>query len=170
VVVAEAEPVPRSHTDAFDIARFGDMVSLVVDDEGHELVLITDGVGEIQLDVRGGSLVAGPVRLRYQVEGLRQIDAKLRTLGRLSALCRLGRFPKSLFAQDRAASKWASALQAYDGMLTGASQREIAAVLFGERMVLEEWNGRSDFLRLRVQRLLSYARRMVDGGYRSLLT
>jgi len=169
VVVAEAEPVPLAHADAIDIARFGDKVAVVLDDQGHELALISDGVGEIQLDIRGGSLAAGPVRLRYQVEGLKHLDAKLRTLERLSAFCRLGRYPKSLFAPETAAPKWANALQAYDGMTAGASQREIAAVLFGERMVREEWNGRSDFLRLRVQRLLNYARKMVDGGYRSLL-
>ncbi len=132
--------------------------------------MITDGVGEIQLDVRGGTLAAGPVRLKYQVEGLQHVDAKLRTLGRLSALCRLGRFPKSLFAPEISAPKWANALQAYDGMVAGASQREIAIALFGQRLVQEEWNGRSDFLRLRVQRLLSYARKMVDGGYRLLLS
>lgn len=169
VVVAEAEPVPSSHADAFDIARFGDRAVLITDGHGRELVLLTDGVGEIQLDVRGGTLAAGPVRLRYRVEGLAHVDAKLRTLTRLSALCRLGRFPKSLFPPETAAAKWANALQAFDGMTAGASQREIAAVLFGERLVREEWNGRSDFLRLRVQRLLAYARRMVDGGYRSLL-
>ncbi len=62
---------------------------------------------------------------RYHVEGLTHIDAKLRTLMRLSALCRLGRFPKSLFPQETAAAKWANALQAFDGMTAGASQREI---------------------------------------------
>jgi hypothetical protein len=60
-------------------------------------------------------------------------------------------------------------LQAYDGLAAGASQREIAVVLFGETRVREEWKGRSDFLRLRVQRLINVGRDMVDGGYKRLL-
>jgi hypothetical protein len=54
-------------------------------------------------------------------------------------------------------------------MVAGASHREIAAVIFSPKLVADEWNGRSDFLRLRVQRLLRYGRDMVAGGYRKLL-
>lgn len=169
VVVVQAEPVPRSNVDAFDIARFEKLADLAMDENGNELLVLSDGVREIQLDVRGGTLTNGPVRLRYQVEGFQSVDAKLLTLSRLSALHRLGRFPKSLFPPQPTAPKWARALQAYDGLEAGASQRDIATVIYGEALVREEWNGRSDFLRLRVQRMLSFARRMVDDGYRSIL-
>ena len=140
-----------------------------MDAHGHEILLLADAAGQIQLEIGVGTLGEGPVRLSYQLEGFESLDAKLVTLMRLSAFRRLGRFPKSLFQPETAASKWIKALQAYDGMAAGASHREIASVLFGERLVQEEWNGRSAFLRLRVQRLLHYARKMVDGGYKHLL-
>jgi hypothetical protein len=61
------------------------------------------------------------------------------------------------------------ALQAYDAVGAGASHREIAAALFGERVVKEDWCSRSDYLRLRVQRLVRTADNLVNGGYRDLL-
>ena len=169
VIIVEAEPVPPSDVDAFDIANFPKRADLVMDAHGRELLLLTDNAGQIQLEIADGTVGEGPVRLHYQLNGFHSIDAKLRTLVRLSAFQRLGRFPKSLFPPETAASKWVKALQAYDGMAAGASHREIASVLFGERLVQEEWNGRSDFLRLRVQRLLHYGRKMVNGGYKHLL-
>jgi len=50
----------------------------------------------------------------------------------------------------------------------GASQRDIAVALFGERRVAAEWSRGSDCLRLRVQRLIREGRRMVQDGYRDL--
>jgi len=50
-----------------------------------------------------------------------------------------------------------------------ASHRDIAAALFGEKVVREDWSGRSDYLRLRVQRLIRTADKLVKGGYRDLL-
>jgi len=61
------------------------------------------------------------------------------------------------------------ALQAHDAVQAGASHREIAAALFGEKVVKEDWFGRSDYLRLRVQRLVRTADKLVYGGYRDLL-
>jgi len=169
VVVAEAEPISPTHIDAFDIARFADKADLVMDGHGHEALLLDDGEHQIQLDIRRGTLGKGPVRLRYVVEGNQQVDAKLRTLTRLRAFQRLGRFPKALFPIETGAAKWALALQAFDGAASGASHREIAVALYSERRVAEEWNGASDFLRMRVRRLLTFARRMVDGEYTKLL-
>lgn len=132
-------------------------------------MLIAEGSRQIQLDVRSGTLLSGPIRLHFQLTGFRRLDAQTTTLVRLGALHRLGRLPTSLFPAEAAASKWARALQAYDGMMAGASQRDIARILFSEKLVQEEWSGRSDFLRLRVQRMLAYGRRMVGGGWRTLL-
>jgi hypothetical protein len=169
VVIVDAEPIPPTHVDAFDIARFAAKADVITDTSGREVVLLADGGHNIQLEVRSGTVASGPARLRYDLAGFGHLDAKVRTLIRLNALRRLGRFPNSLFPPEPGAKKWAKALQAYDGMVAGASQREIATVIFSARLVEEEWGGRSDFLRLRVQRLLGYARNMVAGGYRKLL-
>jgi hypothetical protein len=59
-------------------------------------------------------------------------------------------------------------LQAYDGRLAGASQREIAKVIFKMPAISrDEWQSASQ--RFAVMALLRNARRMVDGGYLTLL-
>jgi len=141
-----------------------------MDSKGTEMLLLDDGAHQIQLNVTRGTLSDGPVRLHYHTAGFSLLDSKLRTLARLHAFQRLGRFPRTLFALEPAALKWARALQAWDGAAAGASQREIASVLFGEKAVREEWGGRSEFLKSRTQRLIKYGKEMVDGGYRKLLT
>lgn len=168
-ITVEAEPVPASHKDAFDITQFEGMANLVVDDHGAEMLLLADGPRQIQLEVGAGTLSQGPVRLHYGLAGFDNLPAKAQTIIRLDSFRRLHRFPKSLFPPERAAGKWLKALRAYDGAAAGASQREIASAVFGEAIVREQWNGRSDYLRARVQRLIQFARRMVDGGYRQLL-
>jgi len=166
VLTVTAEPISASHPDAFDVGQFADMVDIVRDKRGREMCLLSGGPRQIQLEVGEGTLTKGPVRLRFDLGGLSNIDAKLRTVTRLVSLRKLGRFTHDLFPRAPGAAKWIKAVQAYDGMAAGASQRDIAEVLFGTDLVREEWNGRSEFLRLRVQRLLNHARRMVDGGYR----
>jgi hypothetical protein len=169
VVRVQAEQVSRSSVGAFDLSQLLDKIDLLSDPLGHEWLVISDAAGQVQLEVTEGSLLRGPVTLHFEVKGFRQLSAKLRTLARLEALHRIGRFPSSLFPKETGAGKWVRALQAWDGMEAGASQREIAVALFGEAFVRDEWNGRSDFLRARIQRILQFGRSMVDGGYRKIL-
>lgn len=60
------------------------------------------------------------------------------------------------------------ALQALDGTLAGASQREVAEVLFGRSTVAERWSEDSD-LRAQVRRLIRRGQTLMRGGYRRLL-
>src|SRR3546814_11428482 len=80
----------------------------------------------------------------------------LRRCGHLSG-------PRSLSAAR--ASRWAAVLRAWDAHCAGASQRDIAYLLWGRSRVLEDWNGRSDYLRMRVYRMIHSARRLVDGEW-----
>lgn len=155
--------------DAFDIRRFERWATILRHDGGQELLLLSDGEHHLQLEVIAGSLLAGPVCLRYEISGFQHVEAKTLTLRRLLLLHRLGRFPHGLYPPERRARRWAMALQAYDGVMAGASHRDIAMVLFGARIVRDDWYGRSEYLRLRVQRLLHVAHVMVEGGYRDLL-
>lgn len=54
-------------------------------------------------------------------------------------------------------------------MAAGAPQRELAEGLFGPPLTGRDWRGPSDYLRLRVQRLIRDAVHMRDGGYPGLL-
>lgn len=59
-------------------------------------------------------------------------------------------------------------LQALDGHHAGASERDIAIAIFGERIVKEKWHSDSE-LRARVRYLIRRSRAMMNGGYRRLL-
>jgi hypothetical protein len=61
------------------------------------------------------------------------------------------------------------ALQALDGVQAGASQREVASVLFGEEVVAARWGTDSE-LRAQVRHLFRRARAYMRGGYRRLVT
>lgn len=169
VLAAETLPVRRGDGDTFDLHRFDSLATILRCPDGHEHLLLSDGVHHLQMEMTAGSLLDGPVRLRYELSGFKQIETKTLTLRRLMLLCRLGRFPRGLYAPERRARRWAMALQAYDAVQVGASHREIAVALFGEKTVREDWCGRSEYLRLRVQRLIHTADKLVNGGYRDIL-
>ena len=59
-------------------------------------------------------------------------------------------------------------LQALDGHLAAASERDIAIALFGERTVRENWHSDSE-LRAKVRYLIRRGRILMSGGYRRLL-
>nr|WP_246375956.1 DUF2285 domain-containing protein [Gluconacetobacter takamatsuzukensis] len=59
------------------------------------------------------------------------------------------------------------ALRALDGLDAGATQREIAGVLFGQKVSARDWL--SHDLHFRMKRLVSFARGLTEGGYRRLL-
>lgn len=166
VLAVEARPVAADHPDAFDVRRFSSLATVLCCSK-QEHVLFGDGLRHLQLTVIAGSVLDGPVCLHYPLSGLRLVEAKVLTLQRLLGLCRLDRLPLGLYPPERRAGRWAMMLRAFDGAAAGASQRDIAAVLYGERAVREDWQ--AGFLRTRVQRLLSGARGLVRGGYRKLL-
>ncbi|WP_170958850.1 DUF2285 domain-containing protein [Magnetospirillum sp. 15-1] len=169
MLTVTAEPVSPGTGDAFDIHDFPALTTVLRMANGGEHLLFSDGIRHLQLHLTTGSVLEGPVRFHYALRGFHQAEPGLVTLRRLCQLWRLGRLPRQLYAAEPVAERWLLALRAHDGMAAGASRREIAAALFGERAVREDWAGRSDYLRLRVQRLLRIASRLVSGGYRDIL-
>jgi hypothetical protein len=145
------------------------MATIVRAPDGCEHVALSDGYRRIRIDVAHGTLLAGAVHLDYLLNGLAGVDAKLLTLRRLMALARLGRLARGLYPIERLAPRWVAALRTHDALSAGASQRDVARVLFGIGAGGSDWRHGSDFFRLRVQRLARIGRRMVQGGYRTLL-
>ena len=171
VVVVEAIPARPGNAGAFDPKRLACPVLLLRDASGVEHLLIGDGACHIRLDITRGTVLEGPVRLRFEFADLAGMEAKLLTLRRLVALMRMGRFPRGLFPPPpaRRARRWMMALRAWDARRAGATHREIAAALFGETRAAADWDGSSAYLRCRVQRLIRLGAALVQGGYRDLL-
>lgn len=76
-----------------------------------------------------------------------------------------GRDPARL-SPDRV-SRLILALRTLDGLDDGVSQREIAGVLFGQKVSATDWL--SHDLHFRMKRLVHFARVLRDGEYRRLL-
>lgn len=97
-------------------------------------------------------------------DGFARLDAVFRLHAQLHG--RVLPDDKRLTRQKRLRAK--RMLQAYDGRLAGASQREIAEVVFRlSRVSRDEWQSASE--RFQVMALLRDARKMVEGGYGALL-
>lgn len=153
--------------DLLDLSSLGVAIQFVVAARRGERVIIGDGLHRLALEVRSGTLTGGPVRLRYVLDGFDRLSHPLATLKALVALRRLRRMPVGLFARERRAARWILHLRVLDALDAGVTQREIGEALFPA--VDGQWRERSDFLRLRVQRLVRNARTLSCGGYRGLL-
>jgi hypothetical protein len=153
----------------FDLSTIDARLTVVPLESGGERVVLSNGLHRIGLTIVNGSSLSGPARARFRLDYRDGIDRQILTLRRLSAILETGRFSNHLFKRERMAPRWVDALRAHDAAMTGASQREIAAVVFAGLAAADVWRGDSDFLRLRVQRLLRSGRAMVAGAYRSLL-
>jgi hypothetical protein len=163
--VAQSEQAVANDEDAFDLMDLPHRVSVLQAGDGIEYVVIGDGHHRIRLELHGDSVADGPVRLRYDLEGFNRAEAAVRTLRRFLALQRLGRFPETLFPVDRIVARRVLALQAFDGQRAGASQREIASVVLGERLFRGS-NDNFDSIRKRVSRLLDLAEQRMEVAYR----
>lgn len=168
ILRATAAPTSSSDPDGITPALLGRWLSVVADMSGEHVVL-SDGWRHIRLDIACGSLDAGPVVLHYQLAGLVSAEHAILPLRRFLDLCRNRRFSVSLYPPDRRVARWIVALRVHDALVAGASQRDIARVLFGGDLALDTGARESDSLRSRVRRLVADARRLAGGGYRLLM-
>lgn len=74
----------------------------------------------------------------------------------------------SISRPSRSAVVYARALQALDGAVAGAPQREIANAVFGEARVAGNWTADSE-LRAQLRYLIQRGRALMEGQYRTLL-
>lgn len=169
VVTIDALPARAGDPDSLDVRTAGIDITFVAARRAPSQLLLSQGPRHIRLAVREGSLLDGPVRLRYALEGLATLEPRLLTLRRLAALWRLGRMPAQLFPPDPRASRWIEMLRTLDALRLGASQQEIARALVGAAIIERDWRSGSDYLRSRVQRLVRSSQAMADRDYLRLL-
>jgi hypothetical protein len=155
--------------DALSLGGFMHLATMVEAKEVQHL-LLSNGYRSIRLDVSGGSLLSGPVRLHYRLSGIDSAQAPLLALRRLLALTRSGRFSKALHPPEARALRLVTLLRAHDAVQAGATQREIATVLLSADAAEERWRVRAPSVRSQVQRLVRGVASMAGQGYLDLLT
>ncbi|WP_350090804.1 DUF2285 domain-containing protein [Thalassobaculum sp.] len=104
-------------------------------------------------------IVAEPGHVRHRLVAIEAFNAVLAT----------GAIPASSFPAEPRGRRLRVVLQALDGWLAGATNREIAAALFGRRRVDADWRDPRDHLRDQVRRAIRRGRALMAGGYRRLL-
>jgi hypothetical protein len=167
VIAAGRGPVSPS-ADAFDVERLRSIARLVADGTGEHL-LLCDGLRAIRVDGPRGLFTGGAACLQYHLAGLVSAEPPLLTLRRFLALCRGGKFSRSLHPPEVRARRWILMLRAFDAVVAGAGQREIAERLLSASAASPGWRDREPSLRSRAQRLVRSARQFARGAYRSLL-
>jgi hypothetical protein len=108
----------------------------------------------------------------FSVQGSCDLQESWPTVARASDLLKLKRRPARSAATrrpDRHALVHMRSLQALDGEAAGATHRDIATAIFGEHEVWQRWATNSE-LRAQIRYFLRRGHRLVDGGYRILLT
>lgn len=169
-ISALARPADPANPDSVSLERLAPWLQIADGEDGIQHAVLTDGRHHLRLDVTGCPLSREhAVLLRYHVDGLTRAERQLASLHRFLAFCRHGQFHGMLFRPEPGIARRLEVLRVHDALASGASQRDIAAVLFGFRRTAQEWNGPSDWLRSRVRRLVREARTMAGGGYRRLL-
>lgn len=159
--------VALTAVDGFDLRALALPVTLLRQG-GVEHVLIADGTARLRLAVLEGTLARGPVRLRYPLP-IGHRHPHLLALRQLMTLRETGRLMSGFCLPGRRAPRWTMVLRAWDAHCAGLSQRDIACLFWGHERVDADWNGRSDYLRMRVYRMVRTARYLVHDGWPRLL-
>jgi hypothetical protein len=136
---------------------------------GRQHVRLRRGSANIQLAVSGISLLESPYLLTELVLPDDLARARLAAIGAFNRLSgrRIMAGPSS--AEGVASQRLPLVLQALDGYLAGASQRQIAISLFGLRRVEQEWRDAGGHIRDCVRRAIGRGRHLMTAGYLELL-
>ncbi len=153
----------------FDLQRVAQFATVVIDEQSHEHVVLSNGKQRIRIDVEEGTMLDGPVTLKILCTTPMNEPAVTTALSRASLLWRLGRMPATDERMDRRMERLTTALRVYDALTSGASHQHIARALFGDDRVAKEWNSTSDAMRSTIRRLVRLANRLAAGEYRGLM-
>lgn len=165
---ASAAPAAPGDPDGVDVAALPVPATILQDPLGEELALHSAET-TIRLSVVAGTLLTGPVRLTFHLEGRDGLPARILALRQLEALLRTGRVPKALWTPAGSPDRAMLVLQTLNALAAHQSTRAIASSLFGEDRASRDWNHESDYLRMKVRRLIARARQLAEGGYLDLL-
>lgn len=140
----------------------------VIDVDGQPLVVMKGRGTYVPVEIQGLSVLTSPFSPVFELHDLADLSAQTELLKRLQRFAEVD--PKIIqkppFTTDE---RLHHALIALDESLSGKTYRQIAITIFGEKLVAEEWQGASQFLKDRTRRLVAKGTELMRGGYRDLL-
>ena len=123
-----------------------------------------------QLRCIGEDIRTDPFALEIVIDGFPNVENRQKLIRRLADLYRNRRLGGVRGGWTVEAMRHRDALVALDLRMTGRSYREIALFLYGETAVREDWTNPNQTMKNRVIRSVKRGFRLMNGGYRSLLT
>ncbi|WP_420970824.1 DNA -binding domain-containing protein [Bradyrhizobium sp. B120] len=140
----------------------------VIDADGVPLVLMKGRGVHVAVELHGLPVLTGRFRPVFELESLSELAAQIELMKRLQRFMASETPPPetSSFGGDE---RLRQALLALDESLSGKTYRQIATTIFGAKLVADEWQGPSQFLKDRTRRLVAKGTELMKGGYRDLL-
>ena len=152
-----------------NLARLRCRISILEASDDLQHALFASSARRLQLTVPSGSNLD---RVRLFADAIVPpdlLERRLLLLRRLSDLVTNGDLRDALYPPDPRSRRWRFVLQALDGSLAEASQREIAQALFEPLRVEADWRDPRAHLRDQVRRAVRRGRWLMQGGYLNLL-
>ena len=169
VLAQRASPDP-THSADVDLRQLCAVRRILIDGCGTEHIVLQAGFHAITLRSQGVSVLEAPVNLTFLVHGLPSLATAPRLLRLARSLLDPSLSPK---LTDAGPAPWYrklnEALLALDGYQAGASQREIAAVLYGRSSADAAWRNGDFSFKQRVHRAVAKGRGLAAGGHVVLL-
>lgn len=106
--------------------------------------------------------------MQFVIDGIDEIRSKATVLLQLSQLYK-SYMPRSSNEWSQPSTRLRNLLIAHDARANGASYREVAIAVFGEKRVKEQFDLPDRTLKNQAVRLVKRAHEMVGGRYRELL-
>lgn len=169
VLRVEARAPRERRTSIFDLEQCASRAVLIRVDGGDEQCLLFEGLHRIHLHVIAGTLLEGPVELRFNIGWSGAFEPAILTLKHFLHLCRSGQMPPHRPTPGRMRDRAISMLRVHDALSQGASIRDVGIMLFGLARIEAEWRDPGESLKSQCRRLIASARAMADGRYKELL-
>ena len=168
VLCAHAMVAATPSPETVAIARFPDAATVIRCGRVQHLNL-SNGVRSLRLDLWGERVGKEPLRLRYDLHGVRSLGPPLETLRRFKFFIEHGRFSIGLHPPEPRSSRMILVLRVFDALNSGATQRDLAGLLGLRALSGPGWRSDHPSLRSRAQRLVGTARGFGAGGFWQLL-
>lgn len=137
--------------------------------EDRKEVLLAQEGRALQLTIFGNTLLEQALLLTPALPVARYNKSRLLAVRRLADVVKHGWLRPLLYKRERQSSRLARVVQALDGWLAQAPQREIATSLFSRDRVERDWHDPHNHLRDHVRRAVSYGRELMAAKYRRFL-
>jgi len=162
VIIAKVHSLCAAASDRIDLLDLQNLVTLTVDEDQIEHLLLSDGLHGLRIDVVEGTLIGCPAVLRYLIEGLDTLRGPLAAIERLVRLSKTGSLDRPGARSTRLPDRWISELRVADALIGGADYQDIARVLYGHLVPADGWRTTNTAFRSRVQRLARAAHRRLE--------